>query len=91
MRIHLELPSSLLHESGATPKLSVTAASPLAAVQQLGQRFPQLQKRLFDAEGHLFPYLTLLHNGQPLVPDQVHAVACQDGDILEIMTLAGGG
>ena len=91
MRIHVELPSSLLHESGATPQISVTASSPLDAVQQLGRRYPQLEKRLFDSEGHLFPYLTMLHNGHPLLPAQMRAVACQDGDRLEIMTLAGGG
>ncbi|MAV35519.1 MAG: hypothetical protein CMJ59_08675 [Planctomycetaceae bacterium] len=91
MRVHVELPSSLIHESGAARELLVTAASPLDAIQQLGRRFPRLQKRLFDADGQLFPYLTLLHNGHPLLPAQMRSVGCQDGDTLEVMTLAGGG
>ena len=91
MRVHVELPSSLIHESGATSKLSVEASTPVDAVKQLCSRFPRLGKRLVDANGAVFPYLALLHNGHQLRPAETRSVTFQEGDTLEVITLAGGG
>ncbi len=91
MNVTVELPSALARYARGQRSVVATGENVRVLFDALWQQHPQLRGRVLDKRDQLYPYLVLLKNNERLGPQDLRTITLQDGDKLEIMTLAGGG
>lgn len=91
MSVNLELPSALARYAGGNKFLVASGDNVRTMFEKLWKDHPQLRSRVLDKRDQLYPYLILIKNNERLSPQELCDIPLQDGDILEVMTLAGGG
>jgi molybdopterin converting factor small subunit len=91
MIVTVELPSALARYADGQKSVVVAGDNVRAVFDVLWQQHPQLRGRVLDKQDQLYPYLILFKNNERLGPRELREITLQDGDKLEIMTLAGGG
>ena len=90
-QIQLRLPEELRRYTGQNAVLNLEATSARGVLDALFAEYPTIRSRVIDGQGKLFPYLTLLHNGQTLKHDAAAGEALSEGDTVELFALAAGG
>ncbi len=91
MSVTVELPSALARYAGGTKFLVASGSNVRSMFEKLWEDYPQLRIRVLDKRDQLYPYLILIKNNVRLSPQELSDIPLDDGDTLEVMTLAGGG
>ena len=91
MRVVLEIPSGLARFASGQSSLELEGQTIEDLFDRLWQVHPELRSRILDEQGQLYPYLAVIHNRERLTHKGLDRLKLQDGDTLEIMTLASGG
>ncbi len=91
MSVNVELPSALARYAGGTKFLVASGDNVRMLFEKLWEDYPQLRIRLLDKRDQLYPYFVLIKNNVRLSPQELCDIPLDDGDTLEVMTLAGGG
>ena len=89
--IQLEIPAALNRFTDEQETVPIEAGTVGEALEELWTRFPKLRSRVLDANGEVFPYLLLFHNGHKLSRSEFKTHPLSTGDTLEIVALAEGG
>lgn len=90
MSVQVDLPAGLARYSNNQTTVSIAARSLNELFGQLWRHYPDLRVRIVDDGGNVHPYLAVIHNHRR-IPNQDSRVLLEDGDLIEIMTLASGG
>ncbi len=91
MPVTIELPEDLIRYANGQSLIAVSGQTVGEVLAALFALHPDLQPRLIDRRGELFPYLPLFLNGQKLSSRNDSTIAVADGDRLEVIVLASGG
>ena len=91
MVVRLRIPSVLRRHSGGRDVVEVGGGAVGAAFEELFARHPDLESRVLDRQGNLYPYLALFRNGVELSHTDFRAEPLTDGDDLELLAAASGG
>ena len=91
MRVTLEVPSRFARFADGHRAFELEGSTLEALLERLWQDHPDLRSRIVDSNGQLYPYLVVIHNHARFQAADLGRLAPQDGDKLEIMTLASGG
>ncbi|MBW3539156.1 MAG: MoaD/ThiS family protein [Planctomycetes bacterium] len=90
-KVILEIPHALSRLSDDVTDVPLEGSTVGEVLDALWERFPKLKSRVLDRNGHVHPYLLLMHNDEMLPRADVAAVPLSNGDRLEIVALAEGG
>lgn len=52
---------------------------------------PQTVQEYLEANGLLLPFMAVARNGEVLLKSEYRQVSLQDGDVIEIVRMVGGG
>jgi len=91
MSVQLTIPSSLTRYADGHSKFNLSGLSVAEVLDLLIEQHPDLKIRLRDERGNLYSYLPMFRNEEKLPLSGLDKVSVQDGDSLEIITLASGG
>ena len=91
MTVKIYLPSPLRRYTANESSLAVKAQTVGDALEALFVAFPQLRRRVLDEQGHLFPYLILLHGCEELARNNFAYQVLQPGDELDLVPAVEGG
>lgn len=91
MSVTVQLPAELSRHCQGLTTNELSGKTVGEVLDNLWQRFPNLQERMVNPDGVLWPYLMLLHNGNRLAAEGYRDIVVTDGDRLEIESLATGG
>jgi len=89
--VRLRIPDMLRRHSGGLDVVEVGGAAVGAAFEELFARHPELESRVLDRQGNLYPYLALFRNGVELSHTDFRTESLTDGDDLELLAAASGG
>ena len=87
----LRIPNVLRRHSGGLDVVEVGGAAVGAAFEELFACYPNLESRVLDRQGNLYPYLALFRNGVELSHTEFRTEPLADGDDLELLAAASGG
>jgi molybdopterin synthase sulfur carrier subunit len=85
------IPTPLRPHTGGQARVDAQGATVGAVLNDLGARFPDFQKRIFDANGQLQQYVNVYVNNEDIryLDDLETPVA--DKDVLDIIPAVAGG
>ena len=89
--VRLRIPNALRRHSGGLDVVEVGGAAVGAAFEELFARYPDLEPRVLDRHGNLYPYLALFRNGVELSHTEFRTEPLTADDDLEILAAASGG
>ncbi len=89
--VRLRIPNALRRHSGGLDVVEVGGAAVGAAFEELFACYPNLESRVLDRQGNLYPYLALFRNGVELSQTELRTEPLADGDDLELLAAASGG
>ena len=91
MPVSIFIPDELTKYSQGEKRIDVEVDSIDAALSSLFETYPDLQKRLVDANRHFYPYVPAFLNDEKLPPQGNLNRRLIDGDRLTFMVIASGG
>ncbi len=87
----LRIPNVLRRHLGGLDVVEVGGSTVGAAFEELFARHPDLEPRVLDRQGNLYPYLALFRNGVELSHTDFRTNPLTTGDNLELLAAASGG
>ncbi len=90
MSIKIDIPWFLQSLTNGTKVAQVDGSTVGECLEHLVERFPIIEKELFDKKGKLFAYIDIYINGESAYPEEL-AKSVKDGDELYITLIIGGG
>lgn len=91
MPIPVRLPSALATQTGGQRKLDAEGATVGAVLDHVVERFPAVGPRLRDANGELYPFVTVYLNDQDIRFADGFSTTVRDGDEVVIVPAVAGG
>ncbi|MDA0810315.1 MAG: hypothetical protein O2983_15080 [Planctomycetota bacterium] len=91
MSVSILIPDELAKYSDGRTHIEVEAGSIDAALSSLFEMYPDLQKRLVDANRHFYPYVPAFLNDEKLALQGALNRRIHNGDRLTFMVIASGG
>lgn len=91
MPVPIFLPSALAAQAGGHRRLDAAGTTVGALLDDVVQRYPALGPRLRDADGTLYPFVTIYRNDEDIRLANGFATAVSDGDEVVIVPAVAGG
>ena len=90
MSVKIDIPWFLQYLVNGAGVARVDGSTVGECIKHLVERFPVIEKELFDNKGKLFTYIDIYINGESAYPEEL-AKPVKDGDELYITLIIGGG
>ena len=91
MSVSILIPEELAKYSDGKTQIEVEVGSVDAALSSLFETYPDLQKRLVDANRHFYPYVPAFLNDEKLPLRGTLNRRLHNGDRMTFMVIASGG
>ncbi len=91
MSVTFAIPAPYRKATDGHPEVAVPAETVGEAIQALNHQYPDMGRRLVNAQGALDPYVNVYLNGERLSGAEALERKVRDGDRLVVMPVIGGG